>query len=123
PARVARSVQTLVVVAYELPHGLWEATEVVQQAASPVGVPLDDGIFLVVEGARLLQDRVRDRELPDVVYESPDRKRPQPAGREAEGFTDLNCKKRDATRVLRRVLVLLGEAHSQRPYMRTEEGL
>jgi len=123
PTWVAGSVQTLVVVAYELPHRIREATEVVQQAASPVGVPFDHRIFPVVEGARLLQDRVRDRELPDVVNEPPDRKRPQPAGREAEGFADLNCQERDATCVLRRVLVLLGEAHGQRPYMGTEEGL
>ena len=72
-ARVAAAVEPLVVVADEPAHRLGEAAELVEQPRAPFGVPLDHGVLVVVERARLLQDRVGDRELADVVHQAADR--------------------------------------------------
>ena len=74
---------------------------------------LDDLELVVVERAGLLQDRVRDRELADVVQQAADRQVAEPSPREPELLTDLDGEGGDATRVLLGRAVLLGEPHHE----------
>ena len=82
---------------------------------------LDDRVLVVVERARLLEDRVGHRELADVVHEPADRERAQATRREPEQLTDLDRAQRDATRVALGVRVLVGEPHRQCADVRAEE--
>ena len=106
PARVAAAVEPLVMVEHEPADRLVEAAELVQELAAALGVLLDDVVLVVVERARLLQDRLRDRELADVVQEPADREAAQARGGEAELLADLDRERRDAARVLLRRGVL-----------------
>ena len=50
----------------------------VEQLRAPFGVTLDQLVLGIVERPRLLEDRVGNRELADVMDEAADRERPQP---------------------------------------------
>ncbi len=121
PARIARAVEPLVVVAHEIAHLVAEAAELVEQPVAALGVLLDDRVLGVVQRPGLLEDRVRNGELPDVVDEAADRQRAEPAGREPELLADLDGTQRDATRVALGVGVLLGERHRQGANLGAEE--
>ena len=84
---------------------------------------LDDRELVVVERPGLLQDRVRDRELADVVQQTADREAAQARGREAELLADLDRERGDAAGVLLGRRVLLGEAHHERAHAGAEERL
>jgi len=78
------------VVEYEPPHRVREAAELAEQPAAPLGVAADDGELLLVETGWLLEDRVGDGELADVVEEAADREGTEPACGEAELIADLD---------------------------------
>src|SRR5438874_117161 len=99
-ARIAAPVEPLVMVEHEPRHRLVEAAQLVHQLASPFGMQLDDVELVVVEGTRLLEDRVGHRQLSDVVQQPAGRKAAQAGRRETEPLTELDRQHRDATRVL-----------------------
>ena len=82
PARVAAAGEPLVVVEHEPADRVGEAAELAQQLATPLRVALDDGELLVGQRAGLLQDRVGDVELADVVEQ---RRRSRAGGGGAAG--------------------------------------
>ena len=90
PTRVAVAVESLVVVVDEPANRRREAADLVEELGAPLAVSPDQRVLLVVQRARLLEDGVRNRQLPDVVDERPDRKRAQPPRREAQRLADLN---------------------------------
>src|SRR5207253_10366722 len=104
-------------------HRLVEAAQLVQQLASPFGMQLDDVELVVVEGARLLEDRVGHRQLSDVVQQPADREATQAGGRETEPLPELDREHCDATRVLLRRRVLSSQADGERANTRAEERL
>src|SRR3954451_18905629 len=83
-ARVAGAVEPFVVRADERQHLLREAAELAQQALAGLGMALDLGVLVVVERARLAQDRAAHRELADVVQKATDDEVPQRGRREVE---------------------------------------
>jgi hypothetical protein len=107
---------------HELPDLFLEA-EIAKHAVARLGVALDDHELLVRQRARLLEDRVGDRELADVVHESAGGERAHAAGRETELLADLDRAERYAARVLLRVLVLLREADREGANVGAEERL
>src|SRR6185369_6928736 len=89
-ARVAAAVEALMVVEHEASDALVEAAELLEQLAPALGMCLDDRKLVVVERARLLQDRVRNRKLPDVVKQPAHREAAEAGAREAHLLADLN---------------------------------
>jgi len=83
------------------------------ELVAPVGVPLDHGELVVLERPGLLQDRVRHRELADVVQQPADRELTQTGGRQPELLADLDGAQRDPARVLVGRRVLLVQAREQ----------
>ncbi len=79
--------------------------------------------LVIVEWPRLLQDRVWDGELADVVHEPADRELPETAARKAEALADLHCEMGDPAGVLLGVLVLPGEPERDPADVRAEEDL
>ena len=75
-ARVSVAVEPLVMVAYEPADAFAESAELGEKAVTAFRVLLDGRVLVVIERPRLLQDRIRDRELADVVDEPADRERP-----------------------------------------------
>ena len=122
-AWVPGAVEPLVVVVDE---GLYERVEAAElpQELDPCGrVPGDRGELVAGQRGRLLEHRIGDYELPDVVEEAAGREAPQPPGGKPELLADLDRKQRDAAGVLLGRAVLLGEGHEQRADVRAEERL
>src|SRR5579872_3566524 len=99
---VAAAVEPFVMVEDEPLDRVVEAAELVQQLAAALRVQLDDLVLVVVERPRFLENRVRERELADVVQEAADREAAQAGGGEAELLADDHREHRDAPRVFLR---------------------
>src|ERR671919_2113785 len=84
---------------------------------------LDDGELRLVEGPRLLEDRIRDGELADVVKQSPGGQRAETVGRQPQLLADLDGAQGYPPGALLRVLVLLCEADHEGADAGAEEGL
>ena len=104
-------------------HRVGEASELAQQRDSRVHVPHHDVELGIGERPGLLQDRVRHRELADVVQETPDREVAKTLGREPELVADLRRTQCNAARVLFGVRVLLRELDEERADVRSEKRL
>ena len=102
---------------------LVEAAELVQQLAAALRVQLHLGVLAVVQRGGLLQDRLGNGQLADVVEQAADREAAQAVGREAQLLADLDCKCRDATCVLLRRGVLRAEPNHECPHAGAEERL
>ena len=87
------------------------------------GWRLIDGVLRVVERPGLLEDRVGDGELADVVEQAADREVAEVALREAEALADLHRPERDPARVLLGVGVAPAELDRERADVRAEEAL
>jgi len=120
---VAAAVEALVVVAHEPEHLGREAAEAADQLLSVLGVAADDRVLARVERAGLVEDRVRDRELADVVEKAGDRDGAQNRRRKSECLSDLDCAPGHAPGVPGGVGVLLGKASRQRKRLAGEECL
>ena len=120
---IAAAVEALVVVEHEARDALVEAAELLEQLAAALGMRLDDGELVVVERPGLLQDRVGDGELADVVQKTADRHASEACAREAHLLADLDSEHGDAACVLLRGRVLRPERDHERPDARTEERL
>jgi hypothetical protein len=116
-------VEPLVVVEDEPADGLGEPAELAEELVAPLGVTIDDRELLVVEGAWLLQDLVRDRELADVVQQPTCGERAKLVRGEAELLADEHGPQGHSARMTLRVLVLLGQAHGQGADAGAEERL
>src|SRR5207302_2915556 len=102
---------------------LVEAAELAQELTAPFRVELDEGVFVVLERRRLLQDRVGQGELADVVEQAADREAAQAGRRQTELLAYLDREGRDPARVLLGRGVLLRQAHHERPDTGAEERL
>ena len=88
-----------------------------------LGVLADHVVLRGGQRGRLLQDRVRHRQLADVVQQGPDGQVAQSCRRQAEFLAHRHRAQRHLARVFGRVGVLLGQAGEQHPYRRPEEGI
>src|SRR5919109_635344 len=122
PARIALSVEPLVMAVDELQHRSRKASELSQQLDAPLRVTLDDCELVFLQCRRLLENPLGYRQLPHIVEQAADRERAQAAGRKPKLFADLNGAHRDAPRVLLGRLVLLGEALQERMHARAQKG-
>ena len=98
PVGVAGAVEALVVMA-DRRHGVAEEAEAVDDARALVGVALHQRPLLLREARRLEQDRVRDRELADVVEERRVAEQVELGLREAELAADRQRELLHAARV------------------------
>ena len=69
------------------------AAEFVEKFRALLGVTLDHVVLVLIERPRLVQDRVRNRELADVVDQPADRERAQTTRRQAEQLADENARR------------------------------
>ena len=104
-------------------HHVGEPSELPQQRDSRVHVPHHDVVLGIGERPGLLQDRVRHRQLADVVEEAADGEVAESLGRQPELVADLCRAECDPARVLLRVRVLLGELDEERADVRPEKRL
>ena len=104
-------------------HRVGEASELAQQRDSRVHMAHHDVKLGIGERAGLLEDRVRHRELADVVEQTADREVAEPLGREPELVADLRRTKCDPARVLLGVRVLLRELDEECANVRPEKRL
>ncbi len=111
------------VAADEPVHHLGEPSELAEQRGARVDVAHHDVELRARQRTRLLEDRVRHRQLPDVVEEAADREVAESLGRQSQLVADLRSAQCDPARVLLRVRVLLGELDEERTDVRPEEHL
>ena len=100
--RIAGAVEALVMVA-DRRNGVAEEAEPVDDARALVGVALHQRPLLLRQARRLQQDRVRDRQLADVVEERGVAEQVELDVREPELTTDRERKLLDTARVAGRV--------------------
>src|SRR6266511_3110501 len=121
--RVALAVEAFVVVADELVNRCGKAAQLAQQLHATLGMPLDRGELFLVQGGRLLQDPLGNRELADVVEQAADCEGAETSGREPELLADLHGAHCHPAGVLFRGLVLVGEELRQRVHACAQKGL
>jgi hypothetical protein len=98
-ARIAASVEPFVMIVHQPEDCVAEASQLTEQASAVLGMTLDDFVLTRIERARLLQDLVGDRELPDVVEQPTTASvRRRPGGSPSSSPT---CTARRATRRVR----------------------